>query len=268
MPPSCCHVNDDVKRLYLLGDCLPLEQTKTETVLDRAVRLLELVPEAHRWFASQAGLASDAGDGALTVVWASDVHKQLLLVRGKLASPEHSLAIGSPEVVSLLLTHLASLPNELLRAAECGKLADVQVYLNKGVNVNCTNDYGQTPLHHAATYGCVDVARLLLEKGANVEASNANGSTPLYMAAQANKPEMVQLLLEKGAEIDAKNNGGETPLEVAEARGSNDPVATLLRDYPRMQGEKLCDALREKRIDDVMRILENNFLHVNLRDSM
>ncbi|KDO17883.1 hypothetical protein SPRG_16711 [Saprolegnia parasitica CBS 223.65] len=99
--------NDDVKRMYLLGDCLLLEATKTETVLARA---------AHRWFASQAGLASDAGDCALTVVWASDVDKQLVLVRGKLALPKLSLALGSlrsPAVVSLLLMHLASLPVRL-----------------------------------------------------------------------------------------------------------------------------------------------------------
>ncbi|KDO22630.1 TKL protein kinase [Saprolegnia parasitica CBS 223.65] len=186
----------------------------------------------------------------------------------------------------------------LLGAIRDGNVADVQRYLNKR-NVNCTDCSGWTPLHYAASKGhvdvvrllldkgakfdacttdgstllhCaasnghVDVVRLLLDKGADVDASNANGSTPLHHAAQANKPEMVQLLLEKGAKVDAKNREGKTPLEVAEARGSNDPVATVLRDYLHMQSQ-LFDALRENRIDDAMRILQNNFYHVNLRDS-
>ncbi|KDO17811.1 TKL protein kinase [Saprolegnia parasitica CBS 223.65] len=154
----------------------------------------------------------------------------------------------------------------LLTAAASGNVAKVQSYLDKRVNVNCTDSI-YTPLHRAAYNGHVDVARLLLDKGADVEASNANGYTPLHYAAQGKKPEMVEFLLAKGAKIDAKNKNGQTPREVAEARGSNDFVATLLRDYPRMQEEQLFDALREKRIPDAMRILQNNFYHVNLRDS-
>ena len=107
-------------RLELEPFAASILQVQRDALL-AASNVLELVPEAHRWFVSQAGLASDAGDCALTVVSASDVHKQLLLVRGKLALPEHSLALGSlraPEVVSLLLTHLASPPRAALRSIE------------------------------------------------------------------------------------------------------------------------------------------------------
>ncbi|KDO18794.1 TKL protein kinase [Saprolegnia parasitica CBS 223.65] len=194
--------------------------------------------------ASNAGLASDAGDCALTVFLASDVHKQLLLVRGKLASPEHRLALGSPAVVSLLPTHLAPGVNvncmhhgstPLHKAASEGRVDVVCLLLEKGADVNASKADGQRPLHQAAFYGQVNVARLLYEKGANVNASNATGYTPLHYAAERNKSEMVQLLLDRGAKIDAKN--------------------------------KLFVALREKRIPDAVRILLNNFLHVNLRDS-
>ncbi|KDO22637.1 TKL protein kinase [Saprolegnia parasitica CBS 223.65] len=302
-----------------------------------ASNVLELVPEAHRWFVSQAGLASDAGDCALTVVSASDVHKQLLLVRGKLALPEHNLALGSlraPEVVSLLLTHLASPPraalrsielasamalafeldmkvvvravarawvagsipesvlattlhhmhsaasslaaietalelhNALISAAGYGTLANVISLLNKGVNVNCIENNFQTPLHYAAYNGQLDVVRLLLEKGAKLEPCDVIGYAPLHRAAHGNQPAMAYLLLEHGAKMDAKNRDGHTPLQVAAARGLNDPIAQLLRHYPRIQDEdQLFDALREKRIPDATRILQNNFFHVNLRDS-
>ncbi|OQR92211.1 hypothetical protein ACHHYP_03952 [Achlya hypogyna] len=86
-----------------------------------AANVLELVPADHKWFVSQAGLASDAGDSALAVVTAADVGKQLLLVRGKLALPGDAGEFGklsAPEVVSLLLTHLSSTPRTALQTIE------------------------------------------------------------------------------------------------------------------------------------------------------
>ncbi|EQC30456.1 hypothetical protein SDRG_11776 [Saprolegnia diclina VS20] len=163
---------------------------------------------------------------------------------------------------------LTSDENALLNAARDGKLAQVQSYLNQGVNVNCMDNNGYTPLHTAASSGHVDVVRLLLEKGANVNACGPNGYTPLHTAASSGHVNVVRLLLEKGAKLDTENKDGQTPLEVAEARSFDDPVAKLFRDYVHMQGEnQLFDALREKRVDDAMRLLQNDYIRANLRDN-
>ncbi|KDO18413.1 hypothetical protein SPRG_16226 [Saprolegnia parasitica CBS 223.65] len=225
--------------LYILYPFAPSVLQVERDALLAASEVLELVPDAHRWFVSQVGLASDAGDCALTVVSASDVPKRLLLLLllTHLATPPCA-PLSSIELASAIALEIKldlKVVGRLLNAAWNGKLADVQYYLDKGVNVKCTDSDGWTPLHYAASGGQVDVVRILLDKGVDVDAPDVIGYTPLHRAAESKKSEIVELLLGKGAKIDAKN--------------------------------KLFDALRNKRIDDAMRILQKNFLYGNLRDS-
>ena len=55
-------------------------------------------------------------------------------------------------------------------------------------------------------------AKLLLERGANVNATDNNGDTPVSIAARKGDEEMVKLLAERGASLDIQNNDGETPV--------------------------------------------------------
>lgn len=54
-----------------------------------------------------------------------------------------------------------------------------------------------TPLHIAAKYGQLGVARLLLQRGASPDLQGRNGLTALHVAAHYNKPNIVVLLLEE-----------------------------------------------------------------------
>ena len=58
---------------------------------------------------------------------------------------------------------------------------------------------GFTPLHIAAKYGQMKVARLLLQKGANPDIQGKNGLTPLHVATHYNHANVAQLLLENKA---------------------------------------------------------------------
>ncbi|EQC26693.1 hypothetical protein SDRG_15478 [Saprolegnia diclina VS20] len=176
-----------------------------------ASNVLELVPEAHRWFVSQAGLASDAGDCALTVVSASDVYKQLLLVRGKLALPEHSLALGSlrsPEVVSLLLTHLASPPRAALRSIELASAIALAFELDMKVVVRAVTrawvagsipeSVLQTTLHH--------LHKASLSLAAIETALELRVAIPTWLrdsVVVTDGPQLLSLLLKYGALDDA-----------------------------------------------------------------
>jgi mono/diheme cytochrome c family protein len=72
---------------------------------------------------------------------------------------------------------------------------------------------GSTPLHHAAGYGPLANVELLINKGADVNAKNRRSSTPLHWAIHDQAK--VRLLLSKGANINARQAQGRTPLIAA-----------------------------------------------------
>ncbi|KDO21146.1 TKL protein kinase [Saprolegnia parasitica CBS 223.65] len=155
----------------------------------------------------------------------------------------YAASYGHLEIVRLLLDKGAKLEvsdsdgrTSLLNAASKGQVEIVRLLLAKGANAEACDKNGLTSLHQAASEGHLDIVRLLLDKGAKLEASDSACATPLHRAVQGNKLEIVNLLLEKGAKIDAKTT-------------------------------YLFDALRNKRLPDAARILKDNFIHVNLRDS-
>lgn len=66
----------------------------------------------------------------------------------------------------------------------------VTEYLLEGANIECTDVYGNTPLHHSAWMGFADLAKELVQRGANVHALNCDGHTPMEIA------------ISKGLELD------------------------------------------------------------------
>ena len=52
--------------------------------------------------------------------------------------------------------------------------------LDEGVDVNCADDNGNTPLPVAAQQGLKKIAKLLLRRGANLNQTNLAGNTVLH----------------------------------------------------------------------------------------
>jgi len=101
--------------------------------------------------------------------------------------------------------------------------------INRGADVNGQdNVLGWAPLHVAAR-GChPDVARLLIEKGARPDPRDAEGNTPLAVAVDSNCEACLKLLADKGADINNKNASGDTPLHMAALRGAKPIVEFLI----------------------------------------
>lgn len=93
------------------------------------------------------------------------------------------------------------------------------------LDVNATNDSGESPLMMAALRGNIAAAEALLARGAKVQ---QQGWTPLHYAATGPEPKLVSLLLAKGAQIESLSPNKTTPLMMAARYGDERNVDLLL----------------------------------------
>lgn len=122
-------------------------------------------------------------------------------------------------------------------AARYGHADMLQVMIDKGVDVNLTEDMpaeaGSTALHEACIHGHADVVRLLLEAGADDTLSNAAGETPAHVVLRkeaygkalpsARRAEILQTL----HHLDLAREDGKTPLMLLQYLGINTVIELL-----------------------------------------
>jgi hypothetical protein len=89
------------------------------------------------------------------------------------------------------------------------------------------NAAGNTHLHHAAHYGCVDEVQALIALGAPLGAVNAAGASPLHIAALIGHSAIAHLLLDAGAALGAVDKLGRTPLNLARDFGENEVAGVI-----------------------------------------
>ena len=83
------------------------------------------------------------------------------------------------------------------------------------MKIDCLDEVGYSPLHHAARKGKIDFLRSLLDMGANVEIQNDSaGWTPLQEASYWGQLEAVKALLNGGANVNhlTKKNQNSLPV--------------------------------------------------------
>src|SRR4051812_45159028 len=79
----------------------------------------------------------------------------------------------------LLSVHRSNATDETYAAMRSGDTERVQALLAKGISPNQHDDRSNTLLMQAAVYGHADALKLLMDKGADVNATNNAGATAL-----------------------------------------------------------------------------------------
>eukprot|EP01006_Ploeotia_vitrea_P057465 TRINITY_DN68179_c1_g1_i1.p1 TRINITY_DN68179_c1_g1~~TRINITY_DN68179_c1_g1_i1.p1 ORF type:complete len:160 (+),score=12.97 TRINITY_DN68179_c1_g1_i1:22-480(+) len=89
--------------------------------------------------------------------------------------------------------------------------------LQRGLNVNCADGSGCTPLHYACSNGRLEVVKVLMQqKEINVNVQDYYGHTPLHWACMGGHAEVVQhLLTDRNLDISLQTNLGKTALDLA-----------------------------------------------------
>jgi ankyrin repeat protein len=119
----------------------------------------------------------------------------------------------------------------MLTLAAWGGKYDIAEYLiNKKANVNCRNDWQNTPLHNAAQKGYDDIIRLLLSSGANINARGTDGNTAINFAARYGHPKTLILLQKEGSNVNSKNDYNQTPLLQVSWDGNADIIRFLVEN--------------------------------------
>ncbi len=106
----------------------------------------------------------------------------------------------------------------LLKAAKEGNLAQVQILIANGADVNSYASNGVTPIYAASKNGYLGVVKYLVEHGASLAPVAIFDQAPLYAASEGGNLDVVKYLLAKGADASYKNNIGQTAADVACAK--------------------------------------------------
>ena len=102
--------------------------------------------------------------------------------------------------------------------------------IGKYFQVDKKDKFGRTPLHIAAEYNRLTIAKLLITHGANINAQDYNGETPLHKAVYNQRIGIIKLLLDKGAKLDIPNRRGMTPLDIAFSIGCGETLKLIKPD--------------------------------------
>ncbi|XP_029901446.1 ankyrin repeat and sterile alpha motif domain-containing protein 1B isoform X4 [Myripristis murdjan] len=103
----------------------------------------------------------------------------------------------------------------------------------KGLNVNCTDSSGYTPLHHASLNGHREVVLKLLQFEASTNVADSKGCFPLHLAAWRGDVDIVRILIHHGhshCRVNQQNHERETALHCAAQYGHSEVVSVLLQE--------------------------------------
>ncbi|MDE6189140.1 MAG: ankyrin repeat domain-containing protein [Clostridia bacterium] len=94
------------------------------------------------------------------------------------------------------------------------------IFLDAGVDVNKTDNFGSTALILATQEHCYkEPIKELIRIGADVNHANNSGKTALHCALKYGSQDVARYLIKKGADYNRADNDGVTPVQIAAEKG-------------------------------------------------
>ena len=87
--------------------------------------------------------------------------------------------------------------------------------MEKGAEVNETDDHNQTALYWAAAEGHKEIVKYLLSTKCDITIKSGNGRSALHFCAKRGDENLVNTLLDQGADPACLDNEGQSPLTLA-----------------------------------------------------
>ncbi|KAF6219053.1 hypothetical protein HO133_005597 [Letharia lupina] len=120
--------------------------------------------------------------------------------------------------------------NLLFHSIRKGDTEEVELLLDKGVDVHADDNVGWPPMVRAAEHGQLAIVEILLERGANPLKGTVGDRLPLHFAAEGGHLAVVRLLLKQpSVDPNLKDYTGQTAIFKAANNGHHAVVELLLQ---------------------------------------
>lgn len=116
---------------------------------------------------------------------------------------------------------------DYLMAAGAGDLDGLELFARGGMEVDATDEGGNTALIRAASGGHLEAVELLLGMGADPRHLNSDGRDALIASSAKGFVEIARMLLGRGADFNARDTEGWSALSIAAYNGHEDLVTLL-----------------------------------------
>lgn len=119
---------------------------------------------------------------------------------------------------ALLESKLFSGETLLMAAASGSNYELVKFFVDKGLEVNATDKYGNTVVHYLVQHNPANGPKIidfLVNKGANHNQKNFRGQSPLMLAARDSSLELTRWFINSGDSVNNRDEDGNTALHYA-----------------------------------------------------
>lgn len=141
--------------------------------------------------------------------------------------------LGHPATVQCLLDHGADLElisgsmTPLMFAVQGGNRDVVKLLIERGAEVEATDDEKWMAVNHASFWGCYAVVEILIQRAPQIEYTITETPPPLIQAARTGRCKTMKILLENGVGANSADKG-QSALTLAIRQGRYDICELLL----------------------------------------